>query len=289
MKIAAGVLAVLLVLVGFNSFYVTGEGQGALVLQFGRVVRTDNAPGLHFKWPLLQQVVRLDNRLLTLDAQPESYATAGKKSVDVDFYVKWRIEDDAAYYRATGGDELQAIQRLNPVVKDALRDAFGARTLRDLVTGGGQAAAAQVRRQADVIARKSMGVAVLDLRIKRIGLPDEVSDAVYKRMRADRMQLASELRSSGQQAAETIRADADRQGQVIRADAERDAARVRGEGEAQAAAIYAQAYGQDPEFFAFYRSLQAYRKAFAHGKSVLLLKPGAGFLRYFGDPSPAKH
>jgi membrane protease subunit HflC len=289
MKIAAGILAVLLVLLGFNSIYVVNEGQSALVLQFGRIVRTGDQPGLHFKLPLLQQVVRMDKRILTLDAQPERYFTSEKKSVNVDFYVKWRIADNATYYRATSGNELQAIQRLTPIVKDALRYEFNARTLQELVTGGRKDITARVRRQTDAIARRNLGIAVADVRIKRIDLPDEVSESVYKRMRAERLQLANELRSTGLQMAETIKADADRQGQVIRADAERDAAKVRGEGDAQAAAIYAQAYGQDQEFFAFYRSLQAYRTSFADGKGVLILKPDSEFLRYFGNPAPGRH
>jgi membrane protease subunit HflC len=289
MKIVAGIAAVLLVVLGFNSIYVVSEGQSALVLQFGRIVRTGDQPGLHFKLPLLQQVVHLDSRILTLEAQPERYFTSEKKSVNVDFYVKWRIDDNATYYRATGGNELQAVQRLTPIVKDALRHEFNARTLQELISGGRKDITASVRKQTDTIARKNLGIAVVDVRIKRIDLPDEVSESVYKRMRAERLQLANELRSTGQQLAETIQADADKQGQIIRADADRDAAKIRGEGDAQAAAIYARAYGQDPEFFAFYRSLQAYRKAFADGKGVLILKPDTEFLRYFGNPAAGKH
>ena len=289
MKIAAGIFAVVLVLLGFNSMYVVNEGESALVLQFGRIVRNGDQPGLHFKLPLLQQVVHLDSRILTLDAQPERYFTSEKKSVNVDFYVKWRIADNATYYRATGGNELQAVQRLTPIVKDALRHEFNARTLQELISGGRKDITASVRKQTDAIARKNLGIAVVDVRIKLIDLPDEVSESVYKRMRAERLQLANELRSTGQQLAETIQADADKQGQIIRADADRDAAKIRGEGDAQAAAIYAQAYGQDPEFFAFYRSLQAYKKAFADGKGVLILKPDSEFLRYFSNPAPARH
>lgn len=289
MKIAAGILAVALVLLGFNSAYVVNEGQSALVLQFGRIVRTGDQPGLHFKLPLLQQVVHLDSRILTLDAQPERYFTSEKKSVNVDFYVKWRISDNATYYRATGGNELQAVQRLTPIVKDALRHEFNARTLQELISGGRKDITASVRKQTDAIARKNLGIAVVDVRIKRIDLPDEVSESVYKRMRAERLQLANELRSTGQQLAETTQADADKQGQIIRADADRDAAKIRGEGDAQAAAIYAKAYNQDAEFFAFYRSLQAYKKAFADGKGVLILKPDSEFLHYFGSPVPGKH
>ncbi|PWK92759.1 protease modulator HflC [Fulvimonas soli] len=283
MKIGAVVLAVLLVLLGLNSAFVVNEGQNALLLQFGRIVRTDYRPGLHFKLPLLQQVIRLDDRILELDADSERYFTSEKKSVVVDFYVKWRIADNAAYYRATRGDQAQAVQRLTPIVKDALRFEFNARDLQELVSGGRKDISERVRQLTDASARRNLGIAVVDVRIKRIDLPEEVSESVYKRMRAERLQLANELRYTGQEAAEKIQADADRQGQVLRADAERDAARTRGEGDAQAAAIYAQAYGQDPEFFAFYRSLGAYRAAFGDGKGVIVLKPDAELLRYFND------
>ena len=283
MKFLAGVIVVIVVLLGFNSAYVVHEGQSALVLQFGRIVRTGDSPGLHFKLPLIQQAILFDNRILTLEAQPERYFTSEKKSVNVDFYVKWRIADNAVYYRATAGAELQAANRLSPIVKDALRFEFNARTLQELIAGGRKDITERVRKQTDNAARKSLGIAVVDVRIKRIDLPDEVSESVYKRMRAERSQLANELRYTGQQAADTIQADADRQRQVILAEAERDAAKTRGEGDAQAAAIYAQAYGQDPEFFAFYRSLGAYRTSFEDGKGVLVLKPDSEFLKYFND------
>ena len=289
MKIAYAVIAAVLVLFGINSMFMVHEGQNALLLQFGRIVRTDYKPGLHFKVPLIQQVMKFDNRILTLDAQPERYFTSEKKSVNVDFYVQWRIADNAAYYRATAGDELQAANRLTPIVKDALRFEFNGRTLQELVSAGRKDVTERVRKQTDTAARKNFGIAVVDVRIKRIDLPDEVSESVYKRMRAERSQLANELRYTGQQAAETIKADADRQAQVVKAEAERDAAKVKGEGDAQAAAIYAQAYGQDPEFFAFYRSLAAYRTSFKDGKGVLVLRPDSEFLKYFSDGASSKH
>ncbi|MHA6203037.1 protease modulator HflC [Dyella soli] len=288
MKYVSGIIVVLLVLIGFNSMFVVHEGQTALVLQFGRIVRTGDKPGLHFKLPFIQQNIAFDNRILTLEAQPERYFTSEKKSVNVDFYVKWRIADNAAYYRATAGDELQAANRLTPIVKDALRFEFNARTLQELIAGGRKDITERVRKQTDIAARKNLGIDVVDVRIKRIDLPDEVSESVYKRMRAERKQLANELRSTGQQAAETIQADADRQSQILKAEAERDAAKVRGEGDAQAAAIYAQAYGQDPEFFAFYRSLSAYRTSFHDGKGVLVLKPDSEFLKYFNDGASSR-
>lgn len=286
--IVSAIIVLLLVLLGLNSMFVVREGQSALLLQFGRIVKTDYQPGLHVKLPVVQQAMHFDKRILSLDAQPERYFTSEKKSVNVDFYVKWRIADNAAYYRATGGDQIQAEQRLTPVVKDALRFEFNARTLQELISGGRKDITEQVRKQTDTSARKHLGIAVVDVRIKRIDLPDEVSESVYKRMRAERLQLANQLRYTGQEAAEKIQADADRQGQVLRADAERDAAKVRGEGDAQAAAIYAKAYSQDPEFFTFYRSMAAYRKSFDDGKGVLILKPDSEFMRYFSDPAP-KH
>lgn len=283
MKIVSGLVVVALVLLGFNSFFVVKEGQNALLLQFGRIVRSDYQPGLHFKVPLAQQVVTFDNRILNLDAPPERYFTREKKSVSVDFYVKWRIADPAAYYRATAGDPTAAIGRLTPVVKDALRDEFNSRQLEDLIGGGRKDITGHVRERTDAIARKNLGVSVVDVRIKRIDLPAEVSDSVYKRMRTERTRLANELRSTGQENAQKIHAEADRQRAVILADANRDATSVRGDGDAKAAAIYAAAYGQDPEFFAFYGSLQAYKKAFADGRSTLVLKPDSEFLRYLND------
>ncbi|MBN8714965.1 MAG: protease modulator HflC [Xanthomonadales bacterium] len=287
-KTIAIVVAVILVLVGLNSMFVVSEGQNALLLQFGRIVRADYKPGLHFKIPVVQNAVHFDNRILSLDAQPERYFTSEKKSVNVDFYVKWRIADNSLYYRATGGDQLQAAQRLTPIVKDALRFEFNSRTLNELIAGGRNEVTDRVREITDASSRRNLGINVVDVRIKRIDLPDEVSESVYKRMRAERSQLANELRFTGQEAAEKIKADADRQGLVLRADARRDATKVRGEGDAEAAAVYAAAYNQDPEFFAFYRSLAAYRKSFEDGKGVLVLKPDSEFLKYFNDATPKR-
>ncbi|OOG41905.1 protease modulator HflC [Rhodanobacter sp. C05] len=288
MKLTSVIIAAIVILLGLNSMFVVSEGHSALLLQFGRIVHTDYQPGLHFKLPVIQQVMDFDKRILSLDAPPERYFTSEKKSVNVDFYVKWRVVDNAAYYRATGGDQLMAAQRLTPIVKDGLRFEFNARTLPDLISGGRKDITERVRTQTDAAARKNLGIAVVDVRIKRIDLPNEVSESVYKRMRAERLQLANELRFTGQESAETIQADADRQGQVLRADAQRDAAKIRGEGDAQAAQIYAQAYNQDPEFFAFYRSLQAYETSFKDGKGVLILKPDSEFMHYFSQPAASK-
>jgi len=233
MKFGSAIIAVLVLLLGFNSLFVVHEGQTALVLQFGRIVRTGDQPGLHAKLPFIQQVMTFDNRILTMEAQPERYFTSEKKSVNVDFYVKWRIADSAAYYRATTGSDLQAANRLTPLVKNALRQEFNGRTLQELITAGRKDITERVRAETDATSSKNLGIDVVDVRIKRIELPDEVSESVYKRMRAERLELANELRSTGQQAATTIQADAERQVQVIKADAERDASKTRGEGDAQ--------------------------------------------------------
>ena len=285
--IIAAVIALLIIL-GLNSLFVVKQGHSALLLQFGRVLRSDYQPGLHAKIPLMQQVVEFDNRILSLDAQPQQYITAEKKSVNVNFYVKWRIADATAYYGATGGDPLQAAQRLMPLINDALRAQFGEHKLDEIIDGGSQQITEQSRTVADAAARKSLGMDVVDVRIKGIDLPDEVNAAVYKRMRAEQVQVANQLRSAGQEEKTRIQADADRQIVVLKADAERDAEKVRGDGDAQAAAIYAQSYGQDPEFYNFYRSLIAYSTAFKNGKGVLILKPDSEFLRYFDDPSPKR-
>ncbi|MGA8276807.1 MAG: protease modulator HflC [Rhodanobacteraceae bacterium] len=281
MKVISAIIAVVIVLLGANSMFIVSEGHAALVLQFGRIESATTEPGLHFKLPFMQQIVKFDTRILTLDAQPERYFTSEKKSVNVDFYVKWRIADINAYYRASAGDELQAAQRLTPIIKDALRFEFNARPLDELISGSRQDITEHVREQADKAARKTFGIAIVDVRIKRIDLPDEVSQSVYNRMSAERLNLANKLRSTGNESSETIRADADRQRQVLIADAQRDATRVRGEGDAKASQIYAQAYDKDPSFYAFYRSLDAYRHAFDDGKNVLVLDPDTPFLRYF--------
>ncbi len=294
MKLLTPVIVLLLALLIANSAFIVPEGQSALVLQFGRIVDAGNVadnykPGLHFKFPLIQQVVRYDRRVLNLEVAPERYFTSEKKAVNVDFYVKWRIDDPAAYYRSFGADEMQTLanQRLAPIIKDALRFEFTARTLNDLVASARSDITEHVLAQANQATASKLGIRVVDVRIKRIEFPDEVLGSVYKRMSAERNRLANEQRSNGQEAAAKIEADADRQVQVIKAEAERDAQEARGEGDAKAAEIYAAAYNKDPDFYAFYRSLQAYREAFKHG-AVLVLDPKSEFLRYFDESrSPA--
>ena len=285
MKTTAAIVIVLLILLGFNSFYTVGEGQRVLLLQFGKILRTEHQPGLHAKVPLLQQALVLDDRILSFDGAPQRYPTADKQSINVSYYVKWRIADAADYYRATGGDELQAGQRLAPLVSNALRNLVSGHGLDQFVAGSRDDMAAGALEQLNAQTQKTLGVSVVDVRITSIEFPDDIKAAVYKRMQTERQQQAAAIRAEGRQRAESIKVQAQAQAQVIRATAEGDADKLKGEGDAQAAQIYAQAYAQDPDFFAFYRSLQAYRKAFGDGRGTIILKPDSEFLRYFGNPA----
>jgi len=282
MKPAAWIpLAVAAVLALFGSVFVVNEGHTAIVLNLGRVARTDIGPGLHFKWPLVETARVFDRRLQVLDAEPERYLTSEKKDVSVDFFAIGLIEDVRTFYRATGGDESVAVQRLAPIIKDSLRNEINARTLQQAVSGDRSEI---VARQLDAINRgaSTLGVKIVDLRIKRIDLPPggEVIEQVYRRMRAQRQQVASQLRAEGEELSQKIRSEADRQQQVILAEAERDAQKLRGEGDAEAARIFAAAYERDPAFYAFHRSLEAYRRAFAGGNAAIVLDRNDPFLQY---------
>ncbi len=280
-RIAAAV-AVLMALLG--SVYVVNEGQTAIVLNLGRVVRWDVGPGLHFKLPLVETARVFDRRLQVLDAEPERYLTSERKDVSVDFFAVGQIEDVRAFYRATGGDEEIAIARLAPIIKDSLRNEINARTLKEVVSGDRSAVIGKQFAGINAGA-KTIGVRIVDLRIKQIDLPtdSEVIQDVYRRMRAQRQQVASKLRAEGEEQAQTIRAQADREQVVIVAEAERDAQKLRGEGDAESARLYAAAAQGDPGFYAFHRSLEAYRKAFADGNSVMVLERNDPFLQYLRD------
>lgn len=277
------VVAILaLVLLATSSIFVVKEPQVGVLFQLGRIVRTDIGPGIHFKLPLVQDARVFERRILTLDAQPERYLTSEKKDVNVDFFAKWRIKDVGRYYTTTSGDELQAVQRLTPILKEALRNQITQRTLRETVSDARSSMTAALVENSNEAAQ-TLGIEVVDVRIKRIDLPEEVSESVYNRMRAERARVANELRSQGTEASEEIRANANRERQVILAEAERDAQRLRGEGDARASQLYAEAYGRDAEFYGFYRSLEAYRRAFADGEGVLVLDPDSEFFRYFEE------
>ncbi|HET6434702.1 MAG TPA: protease modulator HflC [Xanthomonadaceae bacterium] len=271
--------AVLLALLG--SVYVVNEGHAAIVLNLGKVVRSDVGPGLHFKVPLVESVRIFDRRLQVLDAEPERYLTSEKKDVSVDFFAIGRIADVRTFYRATGGDESLAIARLAPIIKDSLRNEINSRTLQQVVSGDRNQ---MVARQLDAINKgaATLGVKIVDIRIKRIDLPTggEVIEQVYRRMRAQRQQVAAQLRAEGEELSQKIRSEADREQQVILAEAERDAQKLRGEGDAEAARIYAEAANRDPSFYAFQRSLEAYRRAFDDGDAVIVLDRNDPFLQY---------
>lgn len=289
MKFVAPIIAVLLVVLIANSAFIVREGQSALILQFGRIEggsggSADYGPGLHFKLPLAQQVVRYDRRILNLEAKPESLFTSEKKAVIVDFYVKWQIADAATYYRSFGADPFQgsAGMRLNSNIRNALRDEFNARPLNDLIASARSDITEKVLDAVNKSTTDPFGIRVVDVRIKRIEFPDEVLNSVYDRMRAERTRLANEQRSNGREEAAKITSDADRQVIVIKAEAERDAQQARGEGDAKASEIYANAYSKDPEFYAFYRSLAAYRDALKSG-DIMVLDPKSEFLKYFNE------
>ena len=279
--VAIGV-AVLLALMG--STYVVREGQVAMVLNLGRVARTGIDPGLHFKWPLVETAMVFDQRLQVLDAEPERYLTSERKDVSVDFFAVGMIEDERAFYRATGGDESIAIARLAPIIKDSLRNEINARTLTEIVSGNRadiiESQLASINKGAETV-----GVQIIDLRIKQIDLPtdSQVITDVYRRMRAQRHEVASRLRAEGAEQAQTVRAEADKQRAVILAEAERDAQRLRGEGDAEATSIYSEAAQKDAGFYTFQRSLEAYRKSFQDGNGVIVLDRDDAFLQYLGN------
>jgi membrane protease subunit HflC len=279
-------LAVLLVVLS-GSLFTVDQRQNAMVFQLGEVVSVKKSPGLYFKLPLVQNVRYFDTRILTLDAaDPERFITSEKKNVLVDSFIKWRVIDARQYYVSVGGDETRAQIRLNQTVNDGLRAEFGKRTIHDVVSGRRDEVMNTIRAKADQDARK-IGVQVVDVRIKRVDLPETVSENVYRRMEAERKQVANELRSTGGAEAEKIKADADKQKDVIVAEAYRDAQRVKGEGDAKASAVYADAYGKNPEFYAFYRSMQAYRESFKSKSDVMVLDPSADFFKYMKNPRAA--
>jgi len=276
------ILAVLALLVS-SALFTVDQRQNAIVFQLGEVKEVVNRSGLHFKWPLLQNVRLFDMRILTFDdAEPLRFLTQGNRPVLVDSFVKWRIADVRQYYVSVQGDELRAATRIKQTVAGVLRDEFGARTVHEVVSGEREQVMNRVRDKVDQDLKR-IGVEIIDVRLKRVDLPQDVSESVYRRMEAERKRIANELRSTGAAEGEKIRADADRQREVILAEAYRDAQRVRGEGDAKAAAIYAAAFSQNPEFYSFYRSMEAYRSTFRGRNDLMLLEPNSDFLRYFRD------
>ena len=281
------VMLTLLILASLT-MYTVDQRQNAMVFQLGEVVAIHKQPGLYFKLPLVQNVRYFDTRVLTLDpSEPDRFITSEKKNVLVDYFAKWRIIDVRQYYVSVGGDETRAKTRLQQTINDGLRAAFGKSTVHDVVSGERDQIMATLRQKADQDARK-IGVQVLDVRLKHVNLAPEVSESVYRRMEAERKRVANELRSTGSAEAEKIKADADRQRQVIIANAYRDAQAIKGEGDAKASTIYAAAYSKNPEFYAFYRSMDAYRQSFKSKSDVLVLEPNTAFFKYMKSPNAGK-
>jgi len=281
---ALGPVLALLALVALlvsSAFYQVDQRQSAIVLQFGEVKRVVNEPGLHFKIPLIQNVRYFDMRILTFDdPEPLKFLTSGNLPVLVDSFVKWKIDDVRKYYLSVQGDE--AVTRIRQIIAGSLRDEFRVRSVHDVISGQREAIMENVRQKTDQDLQQ-IGVKIVDVRLKRVDLPKDVSESVFGRMQSERKRIANTLRSTGAAEGERIRADADRQREVILAEAYRDAQRVRGEGDAKSAAIYAQAFSQNPEFYAFYRSMEAYRASFRGKNDLLLLEPNSDFFRYLRD------
>ena len=276
------VLVVVLLLVS-GTLFTVDQRQNAIVFQLGEIREVVTEPGLKFKIPLVQNVRLFDMRILTYDdAEPLRFLTQGNRPVLVDSFVKWRIADVRQYYVSVQGDELRAATRIRQTVSGTLRDEFGVRTLHEVVSGERDKLMSEVRTKVDQDLKR-IGVQIIDVRLKRVDLPQDVSESVYRRMEAERKRIANELRATGAAEAEKIRADADRQREIILAEAYRDAQRIRGEGDARAASIYAAAFSQNPEFFSFYRSMEAYRSTFRGRNDLMLLESNSDFLRYFRD------
>ncbi|MFT6984342.1 MAG: membrane protease subunit HflC [Psychromonas sp.] len=278
------ILPVLLVLVFISSAFIVSEGQHGIVMQFSKVKRdaeglpVDFAPGLHFKVPFIDSVHIMDTRIQTLDDQADRFVTSEKKDLIIDSYVKWQIDDLATYYLATGGNKMQAEALLKRKINNGLRSEIGSHTIKEIVSGKrGQVMETALKR----MARSSeLGIKVIDVRIKKINLPEEVSNSVYKRMRAERTAVAKEHRSKGQEKSEEIRANIDRKVSIMLAQADKESAETRGTGDAESSKIYADSYTQDPEFFAFLRSMQAYKKSFSDKNDVMVLSPDSDFFQY---------
>ena len=277
---------VILAVLAWNSFYIVAQTEKAVLLQFGRIVQADVQPGLHVKYPYINQVRKFEARLLTLDSPTQRFLTLEKKAVMVDAYAKWRVSDAERYYTATSGLKQIADERLSRRLESGLRDQFGKRTLHEVVSGERDALMADITALLNKLAMKELGIEVVDVRVKAIDLPKEVNRSVFERMSTEREREAREHRAKGKELAEGIRADADRQRRVLLAEAYRSSEEARGDGDALAAAIYAKAYGMDQEFYAFYRSLRAYRESFASKSDVLVLDPSSEFFRYLQKSKP---
>jgi membrane protease subunit HflC len=284
-KIVAVIALGLLVIVTLiSAVYSVDEREKVIVVRFGQILRHDDEPGIHLKTPFIDDARFFDSRILTMDADPQPFLTREKKYVIVDSFVKWRVLDAQLYYLTVGGQESEARRRLEQVINSGLRDEFGKRNVQSVVSAERGKVMQILTEYADRESRR-FGIQVVDVRIQRVDLPDEVNQSVYQRMKAERLRIANELRAQGAEAAEKIRADAERQRDVLIANAYRQSETVRGEGDARATAIYANAYGQSPEFFALYRSLNAYKETFKKKDDIMIVDPSSDFFRYMKKPT----
>jgi membrane protease subunit HflC len=277
------IVAAGLAILGLSSLFVVKETEYAIKFQLGRIVKADYAPGLHFKLPFVNNVRKFDRRILTLDTPSELMLTSEQKFVNVDAFVKWRITDVSRFYISTEGMELRALNRLEQIIKDRMRAQIASKTLVEVVAQERVNIMRGIQEAANIATGDEFGIEVLDVRIKSIELPDDVRESVFRRMATDRQKEANLLRFQGREEAETIRANADREVQVILAEAQRDGETMRGEGDARATELYAESYGADEEFYAFYRSLQAYGNSFGGEQDIMVLDKSSEFFDYFGS------
>lgn len=279
------IVVTLLAILGLSSIFVVTETEYAIKFQLGRIVKADYAPGLHFKLPFVNNVRKFDRRILTLDTPSELMLTSEQKFVNVDSFVKWQIKDVSKFYISTEGMELRALNRLEQIIKDRMRAQIASKTLVEVVSQERVNVMRGIQEAANLATGEEFGIEVLDVRIKSIELPDDVRESVFRRMATDRQKEANLLRFQGREEAQAITANADREVQILLAEAERDGETMRGEGDARATEIYAKAYGVDEEFYAFYRSLEAYGNAFGGNQDVMVLDRSSEFFNYFGNES----
>lgn len=281
--IVIGLLAVFFI--ASNTLFIIKETERGVMLKFGRVVNSDIPPGLHFKIPMVNEVRKFDARVLTLDVRPQRFLTVEKKAMIVDSYAKWRIKDVTTYYTATNGEEATAVRNMDQLINEGLRNAFGEHSLQEVISGERGQLMERLTENLNRTTLQRYGIELVDVRVKRIDLPEQVSDSVFSRMKAEREREAREHRSKGKEQAEVIRADADRQRTILEAEAYRDAEQLRGEGDAKAAAIYAAAYTKDAEFYSFVRSINAYKASFGNKSDLMVVDPNSDFFRYLKDSS----
>jgi len=276
------ILLGVVIVIGYMSTFIVHERQLAIKFKLGEIIESDYEPGIYFQIPIINNILRYDSRILTMDTPSERYLTAEKKNVIVNSYAKWRIVDPKVFYTSTGGDQRVAIARMSSIINNELKGKIASKTMREVISGERATIMQEVTDKAGVKIQ-DLGIELIDVRVKKVELPDNVSNNVYRRMATERQTVAKEFRSRGEEQAKQIRANADRQREEILAEAYRKSEQIRGEGDAAAAKTYADAYNQDKEFYSFYRSLRAYEQSFGNNQDVILLSPDSDFFKYFKD------